>query len=58
MVEWCGDWMLLVDFYIDDVIYGWNVGFNEDVMCVGIDEICDIVLGQEMDGLQGWCYFY
>lgn len=48
-----GDWTLLADFYTDDATYGWNVGPNEDVMCVGIDEIRDIALGQEMDGLQG-----
>lgn len=51
-----GDWTLLADFYTDDATYGWNVGPNEDVMCVGIDEIRDIALGQEMDGLQGWRY--
>ncbi len=27
-------------------------------MRVGIDEIRDIALGQEMDGLQGWRYSY
>jgi hypothetical protein len=27
-------------------------------MCVGIDEIRDIALGQEMEGLQGWRYPY
>lgn len=53
-----GDWTLLADFYTDDATYGWNVGPNEDVMCVGIDEIRDIALGQEMDGLQGWRYPY
>ena len=27
-------------------------------MCVGIDEIRDIALGQEMEGLEGWRYPY
>ncbi len=52
-----GDRTLLADFYTDDAAYGWNVGPNEDVMCVGIDEIRDIVQ-IEMDGLQGWRHFY
>ena len=37
----------------DDATYGWNIGPKEDVMCVGIDEIRDIALGLEMDGLEG-----
>ncbi|OSC39010.1 nuclear transport factor 2 family protein [Mycobacterium decipiens] len=53
-----GDWTLLADFYTDDATYGWNIGPKEDVMCVGIDEIRDIALGQEMEGLQGWRYPY
>jgi hypothetical protein len=56
--ERCGDWRPLVDFYTDDASYGWNIGPKEDVMCVGIDEIRDIALGQEMEGLQGWRYRY
>ncbi|AKN16073.1 hypothetical protein MHAE_19391 [Mycobacterium haemophilum DSM 44634] len=53
-----GDWTLLADFYTDDATYGWNTGPKEDVMCVGIEEIRDIALGQEMEGLQGWRYPY
>jgi hypothetical protein len=53
-----GDWRGLADFYTDDATYGWNIGPKEDVMCVGIDEIRDIALGQEMEGLEGWRYPY
>jgi hypothetical protein len=56
--ERTGDWRILADFYTDDATYGWNIGPKEDVMCVGIDEIRDIALGQEMEGLQGWRYPY
>jgi len=53
-----GDWRGLADFYTDDATYGWNIGPKEDVMCVGIGEIRDIALGQEMEGLEGWRYPY
>jgi hypothetical protein len=53
-----GDWRGLADFYTDDATYGWNIGSKEDVMCIGIDEIRDIALGQEMEGLEGWRYPY
>ena len=56
--ERTGDWRGLADFYTDDATYGWNIGPKEDVMCVGIDEIRDIALGQEMEGLEGWRYPY
>ncbi|QUR69036.1 nuclear transport factor 2 family protein [Mycobacterium spongiae] len=56
--EQSGDWTVLADFYTSDATYGWNIGPKEDVMCVGIDEIRDIALGQEMEGLQGWRYPY
>lgn len=56
--ERTGDWTLLATFYTDDATYGWNIGPKEDVMCVGINEIRDIALGQEMEGLQGWRYPY
>ena len=48
----------LADFYTDDATYGWNIGPKEDVMCVGIDEIRDIALGLEMEGLENWSYEY
>jgi hypothetical protein len=56
--ERIGDWRILASFYTDDATYGWNVGPKEDVMCVGIDEIRDIALGKEMEGLEGWKYPY
>ncbi|WP_343710617.1 nuclear transport factor 2 family protein [Mycobacterium sp.] len=56
--ERTGDWRILAEFYTDDATYGWNIGPREDVMCVGIDEIRDIALGQEMAGLRGWRYPY
>jgi hypothetical protein len=56
--ERTGDWRILADFYTDDATYGWNIGPKEDVMCIGVDEIRDIALGQEMEGLQGWRYPY
>jgi hypothetical protein len=56
--ERTGDWRILADFYTPDATYGWNIGPKEDVMCVGIDEIRDIALGQEMEGLEGWRYPY
>ncbi|MEN3319649.1 MAG: hypothetical protein V7643_3050 [Mycobacterium sp.] len=56
--ERTGDWRGLADFYADDATYGWNIGPKEDVMCVGINEIRNIALGQEMEGLEGWRYPY
>jgi hypothetical protein len=56
--ETTGDWGVLAPFYTDDATYGWNIGPKEDVMCVGIDQIRDIALGQEMAGLEGWRYPY
>ena len=56
--ERIGDWRILATFYTDDATYGWNVGPKEDVMCVGIDEIRDIAMGKEMEGLEGWKYPY
>lgn len=56
--EAAGDWKPLADFYAPDATYGWNIGPKEDVMCVGIDEIRDVALGYEMEGLQNWQYPY
>jgi hypothetical protein len=53
-----GDWKPLADFYADDATYGWNIGPKEDVMCVGRDEIRDVALGLEMQGLDNWVYEY
>lgn len=56
--ERTGDWRGLADFYTADATYGWNIGPKEDVMCVGLEEIREIALGQEMEGLEGWRYPY
>ncbi|KUI43535.1 hypothetical protein AU197_22600 [Mycobacterium sp. IS-1590] len=53
-----GDWKPLAEFYTDDATYGWNIGPKEDVMCVGKDEIRDVALGLEMEGLENWVYEY
>jgi hypothetical protein len=56
--EAAGDWKPLADFYTDDATYGWNIGPKEDVMCIGKDEIRDVALGLEMQGLENWVYEY
>jgi hypothetical protein len=56
--EKAGDWKPLADFYAADATYGWNIGPKEDVMCVGRDEIRDVALGLEMEGLENWVYEY
>ena len=58
MCEEKGDWKPLADFYTEDATYGWNIGPKEDVMCVGRDEIRDVALGLEMEGLENWNYEY
>ena len=56
--EAAGDWRPLGDFYAPEATYGWNIGPKEDVMCVGVDEIRDVALGMEMEGLENWVYEY
>ena len=56
--EQAGDWQPLAEFYTQDATYGWNYGPENDFMAVGRDEIRDLALGQEMEGLQGWTYPY
>jgi hypothetical protein len=56
--EAAGDWKNLAEFYTEDATYGWNIGPKEDVMCVGVDEIRDVALGLEMEGLENWVYEY
>ncbi|MCF8610250.1 nuclear transport factor 2 family protein [Gordonia sp. HY285] len=57
-VEKAGDWRPLADFYTEDATYGWNYGPKNDFMAVGRNEIRDIAIGLEMDGLDGWTYPY
>lgn len=56
--EAAGDWRPMADFYTEDATYGWNIGPKEDVMCIGRDEIRDVALGLEMQGLENWVYEY
>lgn len=56
--EASGDWRPLAQFYTADATYGWNYGPEKDFMAVGRDEIRDLALGQEMEGLRGWTYPY
>ena len=53
-----GDWRPLAELYTEDATYGWNMGPGTEFMCVGRDEIRDIALGSEMEGLDGWAYPY
>ena len=48
----------MAEMYTEDATYGWNIGPHEEFMAVGRDEIRDIALGLEMDGLDGWTYPY
>jgi hypothetical protein len=56
--EKIGDWRPLAEMYTEDATYGWNMGPAHDFMAVGRDEIRDLALGQEMQGLEGWTYPY
>ena len=56
--EEAGDWKPMADLYTADATYGWNYGPKEHFMAVGRDEIRDIALGLEMEGLEGWQYPY
>ncbi|MGW5570945.1 nuclear transport factor 2 family protein [Nocardia thailandica] len=56
--EELGDWRPLADMYTEDATYGWNYGPKQEFMAVGREEIREIAVGQEMDGLEGWRYPY
>ncbi|WP_036497324.1 MULTISPECIES: hypothetical protein [Nocardia] len=56
--EAAGDWRPLADMYTEDATYGWNYGPTQEFMAVGREEIRELALGQEMDGLEGWTYPY
>ncbi|MFD1813622.1 nuclear transport factor 2 family protein [Rhodococcus gannanensis] len=56
--EKAGNWRNLADYYTEDATYGWNYGPEWDFMAVGRDEIRDLAIGLEMDGLDGWTYPY
>ena len=56
--EAAGDWKPMADLYTADATYGWNYGPGTDFMAVGRDEIREVALGLEMEGLDGWQYPY
>lgn len=56
--EKLGDWTPLAEMYTEDATYGWNYGPTQEFMAVGRDQIRDLALGQEMQGLEGWSYPY
>jgi hypothetical protein len=56
--EAAGDWKPMADLYTEDATYGWNYGPHTDFMAVGREEIREIALGYEMEGLGGWEYPY
>jgi len=56
--EELGDWRVMAECYAHDATYGWNYGPEHDFMAVGREEIRDIAIGLEMDGLEGWTYPY
>ncbi|MFC3960399.1 nuclear transport factor 2 family protein [Nocardia jiangsuensis] len=53
-----GDWRPLAELYTVDATYGWNYGPKQEFMAVGREEIRELALGQEMEGLEGWTYPY
>lgn len=52
------DWSGLAEFFAEDANYGWNVSPNDYFMAVGRDEIRELAVGLEMQGLGGWTYPY
>ena len=56
--EASGDWRVMAECYAEDVTYGWNYGPHTDFMAVGREEIREVALGLEMQGLDGWQYHY
>ena len=56
--EELGDWKIMAEMYTEDATYGWNYGPDNEFMAIGRDEIRDLALGIEMEGLGGWEYPY
>jgi hypothetical protein len=52
------DWADLAEFFAADATYGWNCGPDDEFMAVGRDQIRELALGLEMQGLEGWTYPY
>jgi hypothetical protein len=56
--ERSADWGPMADFYAEDATYGWMYTPDEHFMAMGREEIREIALGKEMEGLDGWHYDY
>lgn len=52
------DWTTIADFYAEDATYGWMYHPDEHFMAVGREQIRDLALGVEMEGMDGWTYEY
>ena len=52
------DWTQISAFYAEDATYGWMYHPDEHFMAVGRQEINDLALGVEMEGMEGWTYEY
>ncbi|WP_052367852.1 hypothetical protein [Algiphilus aromaticivorans] len=53
------DWTThLGPMYTEDAVYTWNMGPHEEFVANGRKEICDIALGYQMEGFEGWEYPY
>ena len=56
--ERLGDWKIMADHYAEDATYGWMYTPDEHFMAIGREEIRELAIGQEMEGLDGWHYDY
>jgi hypothetical protein len=52
------DWKIMADHYAEDATYGWMYTPDEHFMAIGREEIRELAIGQEMEGLDGWHYDY
>jgi hypothetical protein len=52
------DWKIMADWYAEDATYGWMYTPDEHFMAMGREEIRELAIGQEMEGLDGWHYDY
>lgn len=54
------DWRDIGQFYTDDAIYGWSAGPELEAMVIGRENITNIVVGSEMEGLDedAWTFPY
>jgi hypothetical protein len=52
------DWSGLAEFYAEDATYGWNSGPDDNFMAIGREQIKELAVGLEMQGLAGWTYPY